>query len=550
MIYQFGKFKIDATSFEIWCDQTRLEAQPQVIELLIMLIENRGRVVSRDEIFNNIWRNKVVSDAALSSRIKSLRKLLGDDGVQQKFIRTIHGRGFRFHAEVAESQGAQSVPADNPGISPVFRLPETRYARSGKVHIAYQQFGSGSFDLVFVPGFVSHIDNYWAEPGMANWLNSIGQFARVVMFDKRGTGLSDSVAELPGFDIRMDDVRAVMDAANLDRAFIMGISEGGSLASLFAAMHPERCKGLILYGAFAKFTSWFETREELLGLFDYIEAAWGSGQSIPAFAPSRAEDPEFTQWWGRFERLGATPGAAIALMEMNSQIDITNILPSIHVPTLVIHRAEDVLIDVEAGRLLASTIPGAQYVELPGADHLPWTGNTELITDALDQFLHGIDYTAEQNMILATVLCIRVKINESKALQTDVYSAIRHHRDLFRGTDLGSSESTRICGFDGPARAIYCGLEMLKKFKKFDFECQIGIHIGEVAVDTDNSENLTIKTTKELCNLADHNQIMVSRTITDLVAGSGIEFEYFGTVQLEALERNWELFHVKTASCV
>jgi len=261
MIYLFDHFKVDSTSFEVWRDEARLEVQPQVMELLIMLIENRGRVVSREEIFDQIWKNRIVSDTTLSSRIKSLRKLLGDDGVQQKFVRTIHGRGFRFHAEVAETRDIPFAPAENPKLPSAFKLPKTHYALSGNVHIAYQQFGSGPLDLVFVPGFVSHIDNYWAEPGFADWLTSIGRLARVVIFDKRGTGLSDTVAELPGLDVRMDDVRAVMDAVKLDKAFIMGISEGGSLAALFAAMHPDRCNGLILYGAFAKFTSWFATRE-------------------------------------------------------------------------------------------------------------------------------------------------------------------------------------------------------------------------------------------------------------------------------------------------
>lgn len=552
MIYLFDHFKVDSTSFEVWRDEARLEVQPQVMELLIMLIENRGRVVSREEIFNQIWKNRVVSDTTLSSRIKSLRKLLGDDGVQQKFIRTIHGRGFRFHAEVAETRDIQFAPAENLKSPSTFKLPKTHYARSGNVHIAYQQFGSGPLDLVFVPGFVSHIDNYWAEPGFADWLTSLGRLARVVIFDKRGTGLSDTVAELPGFDVRMDDVRAVMDAVKLDKAFIMGISEGGSLASLFAAMHPDRCNGLILYGAFAKFTSWYATREELLGLFDYVESAWGSGQSLPAFAPSMAGDPEFTEWWGKFERLGGTPGAVIALMEMNSQIDITDILPSIHAPTLVIHRTEDVLIDIEAGRLLGSTIPGAQYIELPGADHLPWVGNTDLITDAIGKFLHGIEYPAEQNTTLATVLCIEFKFDEpdgeQEALQADIFSAIDHYRDLFRGTDLKCLEPAGMYSFDGPARAIYCSLEMLKKFKSFDFECQIGIHIGEVAIDTNNDDNLTIRTTRELCSLAGVNQVLVSRTITDLVSGSGIEFDGYGTVRLKSLDRDWELFHVKTAS--
>jgi len=219
--------------------------------------------------------------------------------------------------------------------------PATRYAKSGQVHIAYQVFGDGPIDLVFVPGFISHIENYWDEPNCARFLDRLGSFARVILFDKRGTGLSGRVAELGGMDHRMDDARAVMDAVGIERAAIMGISEGGSLASLFAAHNPDRSQALVLYGAFAKFSSWFPTQESLEQLFEYIDNSWGSGESLPMFAPSMAEDALLKQWWGRFERLGADPGAAVEIMRMNSQIDISDILPSITVPTLVVHRTED-----------------------------------------------------------------------------------------------------------------------------------------------------------------------------------------------------------------
>ncbi|MGD8347601.1 MAG: alpha/beta fold hydrolase [Gammaproteobacteria bacterium] len=549
MIYRFDGFSIDDTTFEVWRGDTRLEAQPQVIELLLMLIERRDRVVSREEIFEIVWKNRVVSDTTLSSRIKSARKLLGDDGARQKYIRTLHGRGFRFCAALdadreaaPKSTGREAYPA--AGSAP----PATRYARSGNVHIAYQQFGKGPIDLVFVPGFVSHIDNYWALPALNDWLTALGRLARVVMFDKRGTGLSDTVAELPGVDVRMDDVRAVMDAVGLDSACIMGISEGGSLASLFAAMHPERCDGLILYGAFASFRSWFATREDLQGLFDYVETAWGSGSSLPRFAPSVGDDPEFIEWWGKFERLGATPGAVRALMEMNSQIDITEILPSIRVPTLVIHRSEDVLIDIEAGRLLGSAIPGARYVELPGADHLPWTGDIPKITEAIGEFLQVAARPVEPDTVLATVIFIDASSQEvggDEGLENDIAAAVEHHRKLYRGRKLGRKGAVGIYSFDGPARAIHCALEILNRLWKFDLRCRAGIHIGEIPVDGGMADNQTVSTARELCELARPGQILVSRTITDLVAGSGIEFEELAPVRLESLDRDWPLFRVE-----
>lgn len=263
-----------------------------------------------------------------------------------------------------------------------------RFARSGDVHVAYQVWGEGAGDLVFCPGFVTHIENLWTEPGMARFLRRMGQFARVITFDKRGTGMSDRVETPPGMDERVDDLRAVMDAVGVQRAAIIGPSEGGSLAAYFAATQPQRCEALVLYGAFARFTSWIRTEEALQGLLQYIDTSWGSGASLPMFAPSMVGNAAFQDWWGRFERLGATPSAAIALMRLNSQIDITDILSSIRAPTLVIHRSDDVCVDIEGGRQLAAGIPSARLVELPGRDHLPWVGdNSDQILSAIQQFL-------------------------------------------------------------------------------------------------------------------------------------------------------------------
>ena len=265
--------------------------------------------------------------------------------------------------------------------------PDTRYAKSGDVHIAYQVFGEGPINLVLASPFVSNVEHWWDEPDVARWLLRLASFARVVMLDKRGTGMSDRVAELPGLDQRIDDLRAVMDAADMDQAALLGISEGGPLTALFAATYPNRCSALVLYGSFARFSSWFPTEEALAAFFDYADQSWGTGGSLPNFAPSRANDPAFQRWWSRFERLGASPAAASALMRMNSQIDIADIVPTIRVPTLVIHRTEDVTINVEGGRYLAEHIPGARYIELPGKDHIPFVGDNAMeIADAIEEF--------------------------------------------------------------------------------------------------------------------------------------------------------------------
>jgi pimeloyl-ACP methyl ester carboxylesterase len=221
-----------------------------------------------------------------------------------------------------------------------------------------------------VPGFVSNVENYWDEPDFARFLNRLGSYARVVTFDKRGTGMSDRVAELPGLDQRMDDLRAVMDAAGMAQAALLGISEGAPLSVLFAATYPDRCRALALYGSFSRFSYWFPTEAALAAFFGYVERAWGTGDSVQKFAPSRANDAAFQRWWGRNERLGASPAAVIALMRMNSQIDISAILPAVRVPTLVIHRTADKTVSVEGGRDMAAHIPGARLLEVPGIDHL------------------------------------------------------------------------------------------------------------------------------------------------------------------------------------
>ena len=325
-------------------------------------------------------------------------------------------------------------------------MPVTRYAKSGEVHIAYQIFGSEPIDLVLIPGFVSHIENYWEQPDFARWFLRLAGFARVVTFDKRGTGLSDRVGELQALDQRMDDARAVMDAGGIERAALLGLSEGGQLAVLFAATYPERCRALVLYGAFARFSWWIPTAEGLAALLEYIEKAWGTGRSLAMFAPSHQNDPALQQWWGRDERLGASPAAAIALMRMNSQIDISDILSSVHVPTLVIHITGDRTVNVEGGRFLAERIPEARLLELPGDDHLFFNHEQTAarITDAVAEFLTGSVAPAGGDRVLATMLFTDIVGSTARAQQLgdqrwhDLLDAhhttVRRELARFRGT--------------------------------------------------------------------------------------------------------------------
>ncbi len=545
VIYAFGDYRIDSTLFQITRGDETLHVEPQVLELLITLIDNRDHVVTRDELLEKVWKGRVVSDTTLSSRIKSARKVIGDDGIRQDWIKTVHGRGFRFMGRVAV-EGAEQSATENRQPGPAeFARPATRYARSGETHIAYHLFGEGPVNLVMTPGFVSHIDNYWDHPELSSYLHRIGSGARVAMFDKRGTGLSDRVVALPGMDERMDDVRAVMDAAGFDTAYLMGVSEGGSLATLFAAYHPERCDGLILYGAFAQFRHWFPDETALQELFDYIQSDWGSGKSLPQFAPNFSGDPELVHWWGKFERLGATPGAAMTLMRMNSRIDISDVLPSVRVPTLVIHRTGDVLIDVEGGRQLAEGIPGARYVELPGTDHLPFLGrNTNDIVDAILGFLDRPAEQVKSNRVLATILLLHYGTDTDPRVVDAVTSAVKDRLRGYRASRIRLQPSVIAATFDAPARALECAGRISTLLCEQEVAHRISVHAGEIDPDDASLDDVAVRIASDIAGHAPGNEVLTSRTIHDLVAGSGIELQDCGEHPLPSINQDWRLYRL------
>ena len=432
----------------------------------------------------------------------------------------------------------------------------TRYAKNGDINVAYQVFGEGNVDLVMVPGFISHIENYWDEPNFARWLRKVGSFARVILFDKQGTGLSDRSSKVPGMDERMDDVRAVMDAVGVEQAALFGISEGGSLATLFAASHPDRSQALILYGAFSQFKSWFQTQEALEDLFQYIDSAWGSGESIAMFAPSMTEDAAFKEWWGKFERLGASPGAAKKIMHLNSQIDITDILPSVKVPTLVIHRTDDVTVNVQGGRRLAERIPNAKYVELPGVNHLPMVGeNSDRILDEMAQFLTGELRPIETESVLATVLF--TDIVDSTKLAAELgdrqwrdllerhHSLVRGELNRYRGREIDTAGDGFFATFDGPARGIRCACAIRGAVPSIGITIRAGLHTGECEVLGDKVSGLAVHIGARIMDKADPGEVLVSGTVKDLVAGSGFRFNDRGKHDLKGIPGEWRLFLVE-----
>ena len=387
-ILAFAEFRLDPVSGHLYRRNEAVPLAPKAFALLQFLAGQAGRLTSKEELLGAVWPGVFVGDAVLKGTIRELRKALGDDSHEPRFIETAHRRGYRFIAHVTVLDAMSAAPVETPRVS---------YARSGNVNIAYQVVGKGPVDIVFVMGWVSHLEYFWNEPSFASFLTRLASMARLILFDKRGTGLSDPVpiSELPTLDQRIADVQAVMDAVGSRRAVLMGVSEGGPLCASFAATHPDQSAGLIMIGSYARRLRapdypWGPTDEERDQFCQTIIREWGGPVGIDDRAPSRALDPEFRSWWAAYLRMGASPGAAVALTKMNAEVDIRDVLPSIRVPSLIIHRTGDRLLKIEEGRYLASHIPGAIMAELPGDDHLPFVGDQLGILSAIDQFLSKV----------------------------------------------------------------------------------------------------------------------------------------------------------------
>ncbi|TPN89666.1 alpha/beta fold hydrolase [Mesorhizobium sp. CU2] len=428
---------------------------------------------------------------------------------------------------------------------------ETRYARSGDVRIAYQVVGQGSFDLVFVPGFISNLDLHWEDEGYSRLLKRLSAFSRLILFDKRGTGLSDRVDShhLPSLETRMDDVRAVMDATGSGRAAILGASEGAPMAMLFAATYPERTRSLVLYGGYAHFHKWVMPPERLQAFIDAAETAWGTGATLPNFAPGRVDDAHFTQWWGRFERLSASPTAAAALARMNAGIDVRGILSMIRAPTLLIHRRNDVRVDPDASRFLAKKIPNARLAEIPGRDHPIWTGDVDRVADLIEEYLTGQPAVVDTERVLAALLVTR--IYDTARLGDRLWSerSLRFQENWrmlvgrHGGRVAGTHGELMISRFDGPARAVRCAALLREAAQEIGVASAQGVHVGEVEVRGPPT-GLTARVTIQLAAHAERGHILASRLVADLAAGSGLHFVDAGRVGLDELDEPLALVQV------
>ena len=430
-------------------------------------------------------------------------------------------------------------------------VPETRYAKSGDVRIAYQVTGSGPFDLVFVPGFVSNLDLQWENPGWAHFFSRLSAFSRLIRFDKRGTGLSDRVSGAPDLEVRMDDVRAVMDDVGVERAAVFGVSEGGAMSMLFAATYPERTRALVLYGAYAHYPTWVLSGEKLDAFIDAIERGWGTGETARFFMPSKASDEDFRRQWARGERQGASPSAAVALTRMNTEIDVRHVLPAIRVPTLVLHRTGDPRVSVEAGRYLGKHIPDAKYVELPGEDHVPFD-ITDRLVDEIEEFLTGSRTQAEPDRVLATVLFTDIVDSTRRAaelgdrdwrlLRDRHDDAIRQELARFRGREVKTLGDGFLATFDGPARAVRCASAISDRVRPLGMDVRSGLHTGEIEIQQDDVGGIAVHIAARVVGLAGTGEVLVSSTVRDLVAGSGLRFQDRGSHALKGLPEPLRLY--------
>jgi pimeloyl-ACP methyl ester carboxylesterase len=438
--------------------------------------------------------------------------------------------------------------------------PPTRYARSGDVSIAYQVVGEGPIDVVLVLGFATHLELQWEWPPIAGVLERISSFARLILFDKRGSGLSDPVRDAPTLEQRVDDVRAVMDAAGSEQAALFGISEGGPMSILFAATHPERVTALVLHGAMARTTEapdypWASPEDALReSAAELIAPYWGqeSAAIVELFAPSFAHDPQALEFAARMERSAASPGMVQQIFEMFLDIDVRAILPTIHVPTLVIHRRNDRVVNRRAGQELASRIAGARYVELEGIDHVPWAGDSDAVLGEVEEFLTGTRSRPEADRVLATVMFTDIVGSTERAAQLgdarwgEVLAAhqatVRRELARFRGREVNTMGDGCLATFDGPARAIRCGRAIADAARVAGLEVRVGLHSGEVEMTERDVGGIAVHIAARVGDLAGAGEVLVSSTVKDLVAGSGIGFEDRGGRRLKGIADEWRLF--------
>jgi class 3 adenylate cyclase len=435
---------------------------------------------------------------------------------------------------------------------------DIHYAKSGDLSIAYSVFGDGP-DLVVAPGFISHLEMLWEDPSIAHFYSRLASFRRVIAFDKRGTGLSDPAAHAPTLEECVDDLGAVMDAAGTECADVFGISEGGAMAMLMAAAHPGRLKALVLYGTFARLVEApgypGVSEEDISRLVAISGKGWGEGIALGAWAPSRRHDAELREWWARLQRLAASPGMVRNIFALYPRLDIREVLPAIQAPTLVLHRRGDRMVDIEMGRYLGDHIPGAKLVELDGDDHLFFTGDADALLDEIEEFLTGVRPRPLVERVLATVLFTDVVSSTQRAVELGDEewrkllrshdAQVRRQLERFQGREVNTTGDGFLATFDGPARAIRCAIAIRDAVRAIGLDVRAGLHTGEVEMSDADIAGIAVHLAARVSAAADAGEVLVSRTVVDLVAGSGLTFADRGEHTLKGVPGRWSLFAVE-----
>jgi class 3 adenylate cyclase len=438
--------------------------------------------------------------------------------------------------------------------------PQTKYARSGELHIAYQTYGKGPIDLLWVPTWIWQGEHVWEEPGIARLFRRIGTFARLITFDRRGSGMSDPVSGAPTLEEQMDDVVAVLDAVGATEVAVFAQLEAGSMASLFAATHPERTSALVLYEATPRMTKadgydWPLSREEREQRIEPLRSTWGSGERVLTLSPSAADDPRLQRWAGQLERLAVSPGMAVAFYRMQGDVDVRPLLPSIQAPTLVLHRSGDTYIDIRHSRYVADHIPGARLVELPGTDTVLFSGEQSPLIEEVEEFLTGVRHAPDPERILATVMFSDIVDSTRRAAELgdrrwrelieSMEGAVGRELMRFRGRAIKTMGDGFLATFDGPARGIRCATAIRDAARtQFDIEVRSGLHTGEVEVMGDDVGGIAVHIGARVGGIAEGGEVLVSGTVKDLVVGSGIEFEDRGEQELRGVPGSWRLWAV------
>ena len=437
--------------------------------------------------------------------------------------------------------------------------PETRYTNAGSVTIAYQILGSGPVDIVLVPGWVSNIDIFWEEPRVARFLRRIASYSRLILFDKRGTGMSDRVTDTPTLEERIEDVQAVMDAVGSKRATLIGYSEGGPMCALFAATHPKMVRGLVMIGSYPRRTRsedfpFGPDEAEAQVFIDGISANWGRPYGIEARAPSLADEPAFRAWWARFLRMSASPAAAVAMTRANAEIDVRHVLPSVRAPTLLIHARHDRVMPIEFSRYMAGMIPGAKLLEYDGVDHLPWADGAETILSAIEEFATGARHEPADDRMLCTIMFTDIVGSTQRLVERgdrDWMSLIESHnsavrRELasFTGREMNNTGDGFVAIFDGPARAIQCARAIRESTRGLGMDLRFGLHTGECRIRDGYLSGVAVHIASRVSAHAPSGHIVVSRTVKDLVAGSGLVFESIGSHRFKGVPEKWQLYQV------